>query len=263
VRQDEAGVTHRFAPQRQARLLEHLRSELFVDVQLLRDKLGVSVATIRRDLTELEARGLLKRTHGGAVVNQVTRESPNALREISNAHEKARIAKAAASMVVEGDAVMIDSGTTSLQVARCLAGNKSLTFVTNGSDTVAALVAGGARNIHVIGGAYTDINHSFSGPIAAEMVRRYNVDKAILSVSSIDLKRGLVCTLMPEVGCVQQSMIEIAQTVIVVADNSKFARTSLCVIAPLDRIGYVVTDDEARKHVAKLPDKIRNKFVFA
>jgi len=252
------------APQRQARLLEHLRSELFVDVQVLKDKLGVSIATIRRDLTELEGRGLLKRTHGGAVViNQVLRDNIAAVREVTYALEKKRIAEAAAAMIVEGDAVLIDSGTTSLQVARRLATNPSLTFVTNGIDTVSALVEAGARNVHMIGGQYIDINRSFSGAMAAEIVRQFNVDKAILSVSSIDLRRGLICTSGPEVGCVQQAMIEIAQTVIVVADHSKFQRTALSAIAPLDQVDYIVTNSEAREQLPTQPDKIRKKFVFA
>lgn len=255
---------NRSAPQRQARLLEFLRSNLFTDVQLLREHLGVSIATIRRDLNELERRGLLKRTHGGAtVINQVTRDAGAAVRELSNAPEKQRIAKAAAELVVEGDAVIIDSGTTSLAVARELAGKPSLTFVTNGTDVLAALVAGGARNIHSIGGEYVDINHSFGGALACEMVRRFNVDKAILSVSSVDLKRLLLCTLTPQVGSVQQAMIEIAQTVIVVADNSKFERTALSVIAPISDVDYIVTDTGTVPAVECLPGTIKQKFIFA
>jgi DeoR/GlpR family transcriptional regulator of sugar metabolism len=212
----------------------------------------------------MEGRGLLKRTHGGAVViNQVTRDSIAPVRELTYAAEKQRIGAAAASMIVEGDAVMIDSGTTSLQVARRLAANPSLTFVTNGCDTVTALVAGGAGNVHVIGGQYIDINRSFSGTMAAEMVRRFNVDKAVLSVSAIDLRRGLICTLSPEIGCVQQAMIEIAQTVIVVADQSKFERSALSSIAPLDTVDYIVTSAETQALLPPLPDKIKKKFVFA
>lgn len=255
---------YRSAPQRQARLLEHLRSELFVDVHLLTEKFGVSIATIRRDLADLESKGLLKRTHGGAtVINQVTRDYVASVREITNAAEKRAIARAAAELVVEGDAVMIDSGTTSLQVANLLASRPSLTFVTNGSDVQASLVAGGARNLHFIGGEYIDINHSFGGPMATEMVRRFNVDKAILSVSSVDLARGLICTLSPQIGYVQQAMIEVAQTVIVVADNSKFERTALSVIAPIADVDYVVTDAATRPHVAGLPEAMRKKFIFA
>lgn len=261
---DTGADRYRSAPQRQARLLEHLRSELFVDVQVLKDQFGVSIATIRRDLSELENRGLLKRTHGGAtVINQVTRDYVTSVREISNAAEKRAIARAAAELVVEGDAVMIDSGTTSLQVAHELAGNPSLTFITNGSDVLSALVAGGARKLHFVGGEYVDINHSFGGPMAAEMVRRFNVDKVILSVSSVDLRRGLLCTLSPQVGYVQQAMIEVAQSVIVVADNSKFGRTALSVIAPIDNVDYIVTDGATRDVLGTVPEDIKKKFIFA
>ena len=114
----------RSAPRRQARLLECVRSRLFVDVQGLKDELGVSIATIRRDLTDLEGRRLLRRTHGGAVnINQVTHDNAPPF-ERAQFDGKTRIAEAAAAMVVEGDAVMIDSGTTSLEVAKRLAATR-------------------------------------------------------------------------------------------------------------------------------------------
>lgn len=257
------GQRYRSARQRQARLIELLRSELFVDVQVLRDKLGVSMPTIRRDLTELERKGLLKRTHGGATVNQVTRDMSAPIREVTNAVEKAQIAEAAAELIADGDAVIIDSGTTSLQVAKLLASNQTLTFVTNGTDVLRALVDGGARNVHFIGGEYVEINHSCGGAMAADQVRRFNVDKAILSVASVDVKRRLICTLTTQIGSVQQAMIEIAQESIVVADHSKFDRTALTVIAPLESLDYLVTDAATRGSVASLPENLRRKFIFA
>jgi len=254
----------RSAPRRQARLLEYVRSRLFVDAQSLKDELGVSIATIRRDLAELEDRRLLRRTHGGAVsVTQVTHDNDTTIRERTNLEEKRRLAAAAAALVAEGDAVMIDSGTTSLQVAKLLAGNPSLTFVTNGQDVLGTLIAGGARAIHVIGGEYVALNLSFSGAMAAAMIRSFNVDKAILSVAAVDVERGLICTSHPQIACAQQAMIEVAQMVIVVADHSKLERTALAVIAPLERIDYIVTGGTARAAVAAIPEKLKKKFVFA
>lgn len=261
---DASGGKFRSVGQRQARLIELLRTELFADIQILRERLGVSIATVRRDLSELESKGLLKRTHGGAtVINQVTRDSAAVVREATNAAQKTQIGEAAAELVSNGDAVMIDSGTTSLQVAKVLAANSTLTFVTNGTDVLKALVDGGARNVHFIGGEYVDINHSCGGAMAAEQVRRFNVDKAILSVSSVDVKRRLICTLSPQIGCVQQAMIEIAHEVIVVADHSKFDRTALSVIEGLDALDYIVTDTATRPLVAALPDILKQKFIFA
>lgn len=158
---------------------------------------------------------------------------------------------------------MIDSGTTSLEVARLLAGKPSLTFVTNGTDVLAALVLGGARNVHFIGGEYVEINHSFGGPMAVEMVQRFNVDKAILSVSSVDLNRGMFCTLEPQVAYVQRAMIDVAQTVIVVADHSKFDRTALSVIVPIEKADYIVTDTATQEIVASISESIKTKFIFA
>lgn len=262
--EDIATVRYRSAGQRQARLIELLRSDFFMDVQVLRDKLGVSMPTIRRDLSELESKGMLKRTHGGAtIINQVMRDHTAAVREVTNAAEKAQIAGAAAELIADGDAVAIDSGTTSLQVAKLLAANATLTFVTNGTDVLRALVEGGSRNVHFIGGEYVDINHSCGGPMAAEQVRRFNVDKAILSVSSVDVRRRLICTLSPQIGYVQQAMIEIAQESIVVADHSKFERTALSVIESLDALDYIVTDGGTEPLVRSLPENDQKKFIFA
>lgn len=250
--------------QRQARLLDHLRSEGFSDAQSLTDAFGVSIATIRRDLTELEARGLLKRMHGGAaIINQTTLDYMTPVRQLRNAKEKARIGEAAAELVVEGDAVLIDSGTTTLQVAKQLAGRPSLTFITNGTDILVELAAAGAQNLHSIGGEYIDVNRSLGGPMAAEMVRRFSVDKAILSVTAVDLDRGVISNSTPQISTVQQAMIEVARTVIVVADNSKFDRNALSVIAPLSAVDYVVTDYASKTHVGRLSEAIRRKFIFA
>ncbi len=251
------------AAQRQARLLGHLREEMFADAQALKDALGVSIATVRRDLSELEARGLLKRMHGGAaIINQATRDHVVSVREELNAAEKARIGAAAAELIVDGDAVIIDSGTTSLQAARHLAGRPSLTFVTNGTDTLSQLVVSGRNDVHLIGGKYVEINRSLVGPVAIESIRSFNVDKAILSVAAVDLKRAAIATIDPDIAAVQRAMIEIARSVIVVADNSKFDRTALSVIAPLGDIDHIVTDEKTKPLVASLSRELKAKFIF-
>lgn len=251
------------ASERQDRLLKHLNANNFVDIQTFVEELGASVSTVRRDLCDLEKRGLLRRTHGGAIrVDQVARDTEAAVREAINVEEKKRIGAMAADMIVNGDTVMIDSGTTSRQVALRLAANDSLTFVTNGVDVFATLVAGGAKNVHFIGGEYIAINRSFGGSMAVEMVHKFNVDKAILSVMSVDVRRGFICTLSPQIGCVQQAMIDIAHSVIVVADHSKFGRAALSVIAPLEDVDCIVTDDATRVLLAQASEKIRAKCIF-
>ncbi|MDR1828955.1 MAG: DeoR/GlpR family DNA-binding transcription regulator [Methylobacteriaceae bacterium] len=252
------------AAQRHSRLLRYLHQKHFADVNELTSQLNVSVATIRRDLSELEKSGLLSRIHGGAVAApQVTTDYDASIRETMNLEEKKRIAKAAAQLVVDDDTVMIDSGTTSRQVAEFLADNQTLTFVTNGIDVFLTLVAKGCYRIHFIGGEWVPINRSFGGNLAVETARKFTVDKAFLSVAAVDVKRGQICTLHPQIGCVQQMMIESANTVIVVADYSKFGRAALSVITSLNTIDYIVTDDKARPRIASLPEAVKRKFIIA
>ena len=125
-----------------------------------------------------------------------------------------------------------------------------------------ALIEAKVTKLHFIGGEYIDINHSFGGPMAAEQVRRFNVDKAYLSVSSVDHRRAQISTAAPQAACVQQAMIDIAQMTVVVADHSKFNRTALSVIAPLDRVDYVVTGTESRRELVGTPGRLMEKFVF-
>lgn len=249
---------------RQTRLLERLQSRAYADTQDLSAFLGVSEATVRRDLVDLETRGLIRRTHGGAMpLAQVTSDFPNNERIGRNAAEKARIGRLAAGLVAAGDAVFLDAGTTTLQVASQLAPRKGLTFVTNGTDISTCLAGAGVERLFVTGGEYYDFNHSLTGALAAEQIRRFNVDKLFLSVSAVDLRRGLITISNPALAEAQRAMIEIAQEVIVVADHSKFDRNALTVIAPLGAVDRIVTDTACRPHLDNIPDALLRKFMFA
>lgn len=252
------------AEDRQAKILELLRGENFLDIRTLTERFEVSVATVRRDLGEMEEAGLLRRTHGGAVsVNQVAQDSTHAARAVSSQAEKAAIAATAAAMIADGDAVLLDAGTTALEVARKLVGRKGLTLISNGVDIIAELTRGEGQNIYAIGGEYTDTNRSFRGPLAEQFIRQFNVDKLILNASSIDLDRGLICTASPVNASVQRAMIEVSSRVVVVADHSKFTKSSLSVTAKIEDVGVIVTDVGAITIIDTAPEKLRRKFVIA
>lgn len=249
---------------RQARLLERLQARSYVDTQDLQSFLGVSEATVRRDLVNLEARGLIRRTHGGALpVGQVNQEFSNAERMVQNSAEKARIGKVAAEMVKEGDVVFIDAGTTTLQLARQLAQRTGLTFVTNGVDIAACLSAAGVDSLYIVGGEFCEMNHSMIGPIATETIGRFNVDKLFLSVSSVDLGRAQINVATPAVAAAQRAMIEIAQKVVVLADHSKFSKSAMAVISALDEVDFIVTDTGTKTLAAAASDALRKKIIFA
>ncbi len=252
------------ADDRKSKIVSLLRDQPFVDIRSLTERLDVSVATVRRDLAELEEAGLLRRTHGGAIgTNQAGQDITHAARAVSYQTEKAAIAAAAAAMIVDGDAVMLDSGTTALEVARRLAGRKNLTAITNGMDIVNEMVRNEGQRVFSVGGEYSESNRSFRGPLAEQFVRQFNADKLILNATSIDLERGLICTASPENAAVQKAMIEVSGRVIVVADFSKFTKSSLSVTARFDDISVIVTDEKARSIVEGVPEKTRKKFVFA
>lgn len=249
---------------RQSRLMERLSSCSYAKTLDLSAFLGVSEATVRRDLVDLEARGLIRRTHGGAMpLAQITRDFTNSERLTRNAAEKARIGKAAGDLVAEGDAVFLDAGTTVLQVANRLASRAGLTFVTNGTDIADCLAGAGAERLFVTGGEYCHFNHSLTGALAEAAIRRFNVDKLFLSVSAVDLERGQIAISNPALAEAQRAMIEIAQQVIVVADHSKFTRSALSVIAPLDAVDRIVTDTACRDSMGAIPGALARKFIFA
>ena len=249
---------------RQSQILALLREELFLDIGSLTEHFHVSVATVRRDLSELEQAGLLRRTHGGAVsVNQVAQDSPHATRAVSHLAEKATIAATAARMIADGDAVLLDAGTTALEIARRLAGRTDLTLISNGVDIVAELIQSGARNVYSVGGEYSDANRSFRGPLAEEFIRKFNTDKLFLNATAIDLDRGVILTASPMNAGVQRAMIEVSSRVIVVADHTKFTKSSLSVTAKIEDVGAIVTDVGAKSIIEAVPEKLRRKFIIA
>nr|WP_309550634.1 DeoR/GlpR family DNA-binding transcription regulator [Rhizobium rhizogenes] len=252
------------AEDRQAKIVELLRTRNFVDIRTLTEHFDISVATVRRDLGELEAAGLARRTHGGAVnTNQVALDKSNAARAVWKQSEKAAIATVVSGMIVDGDTVLLDAGTTALEVAKKLIGRRNLTLISNGLDIVAELTRDEAHSIYSVGGEYTDTNRSFRGPLAEQFIRQFNVDKLILNAASIDVDRGLICTSTPVNASVARTMIEVSRRVIVVADHSKFTKSSLSVTAKIEDIGVVVTDAGAKSIIDAAPEKLRKKFVIA
>lgn len=252
------------AEDRQEKIVDLLREEMFLDIGTLTKRFQISVATARRDLAELEEAGLLRRTHGGAVsVSQVSQDPTNATRAVSHKAEKRAIAEAAAAMVADGDVVLLDAGTTALEVAKLLIGRKGLTFITNGADIIAELIRHDASNVYAVGGEFAEINRSFRGPLAEHFIRQFNVDKLILNAASIDIARGLIFTGSPVNASIQKAMIEVSSRTIVVADHSKFTKSSFSVTAKVEEVGVVITDAGAQAILDTAPEKLRKKFVIA
>ena len=233
--------------ERRQHILAIAQNEGRVRVRDLSKALGISQITIRKDLDHLQARGLLQRSHGGALPAQ-----PGALfdpslqeKEKSHHHEKERIGAAAAEMVQEGQCVMLDSGTTTTAVAHALKKFSNLTVITNAVNIAAELTA---TNLEVIltGGILRKNSFSLVGPLAEDMLAEMHADILFLGVDGFDLEVGLTTPNLLE-SRVNRAMVNGATKVVAVCDSTKFDRRSLSRIAPVSAIHHVITDSALPK----------------
>lgn len=229
--------------ERRAAIIKKLEAHGSVRVADLSAQFGVTEETIRRDLEELERQKVLKRTYGGAVKATGTGyELPHAKRRLKNAAEKAKIAKAAVSLIREGDTVSFDASTTVLRLCQELHHMSGLTVLTNSIQVLLEL--SGRPGIVAIGtgGTLRETALSFVGPIAERTMAEHHVDKAFLSCKGLSVEKGLTDSNELEVE-LKKLMIRAAQEVIVLADHTKFGYTGFARIATIDAIDTIVTDD--------------------
>ena len=208
----------------------------------LSDSLGISRITIRKDLEYLQSKGLIERTHGGALPIQHGTLADPTLKEKEKQHqaEKLRIAAAAAKLVQEGQCVMLDSGTTTTALTRALKRFESLTVITNAVNIAAELVG---TNLEVIltGGTLRKNSFSLVGPLAEDVLREMHADILFLGVDGFDVESGPSTPNVLE-SRVNRQMVETAKRVVVVCDSTKFMRRSLARIVPTTSIHHVITD---------------------
>ncbi|HZE26367.1 MAG TPA: transcriptional repressor AgaR [Terriglobales bacterium] len=228
--------------ERRRAILAMVNREGRVLVLDLAKRFETSQVTIRKDLEELHAHGLIHRTHGGALpAREGALEDPT-LREKEKLHrkEKLRIAETAARMVQEGQVVILDSGTTTTAIARALRNFQNLTIVTNAVN-IAAELSGTAVEVILTGGTLRKNSFSLVGPIAEETLHRLNADVLFLGVDGFDVHYGLSTPNLLEAK-VNRVMVEVAKRTVAVCDASKFGRRSLSLIVPPSALHGVVTD---------------------
>ena len=244
---------------RQRLIVDQIRSSGAADVTSLSRKFAASDMTIRRDLAELEADGLVRRVHGGAVTRDA--RVPFRQRVVTLGAEKAAIARRAAALVEDGDSVFVDMGTTAFAVAQELAERKGLFAVTYSISAARELGRTGENTVVLAGGiVHGDFEEStVVGEVACETIRRFKVDKAIFGAGGITPQRGISFFDMAEVQ-VRTAVLAAAGTAIVVADHTKFGRDDRVTFVPLERIDVIVTDAappkpfaaQARRHGVRM-----------
>jgi DeoR family transcriptional regulator of aga operon len=221
-------------------ILEALAGGGSVGVADLCGRLGVSAATVRRDLELLEQQRLLTRTHGGAVAQGVVYVLPLRYKSARHQEEKRRIAAAAAERISDGVAIGLTGGTTCTELARAIVDRQRLTVVTNALNIASELAIRPNLKLVVTGGFARAESYELVGPLAEQSLAGLNLDLVFLGVDGIGADPGL--TTHHEVEAhTDLALIERASHVIVVADGSKVGRTAFARICPLERIDELIT----------------------
>ncbi|HEY1341219.1 MAG TPA: DeoR/GlpR family DNA-binding transcription regulator [Bryobacteraceae bacterium] len=220
----------------------------------LSKQFDVSAVTVRADINALCERDLLVRSHGGAFrASDVVLDSPVEVKAGRRHEEKLRIAQAAAALVKEGDIILLDSGTTTMEVSRAVAARElaGLTAITNSLDIAAELSRHAGISLIMIGGLLRHISRSFVGPQAERMLAGLHVDHLFLGVDGLDPNVGPSTPDVLEAE-LNAAMIRIARSVTVVTDASKIGQRSLCTISPITAIHRIITDKSIRDEHQKL-----------
>ena len=243
--------------ERRGEIVQLTESNERVDVESLARRFGVSTVTIRNDLKALSAKGLVVRSRGGAVAStRLTRELSVQEKYKESLSIKRRLGRAAAELIgAEVRDLLIDSGTTTEEVALALVGRANLSVMTNGLNIASALAAVEGIEVRMTGGMLRKKSMSFFGSHAEESLRLRHFQKLILGTDGIDSRAG-VTTHFEHEASLNRMMCKVAQQIILVADSSKFGRCGSHIICGLDEIDVLVTDAGAP---LELLDELRAK----
>lgn len=238
--------------QRRHRILDLLRQGESLTVKDISGLMGVSLATVRRDLDEMGRKGLVERTHGGAVLTAAqgtTFEPPYAVSSREALPEKEAIARAAVESLNDGQSVILDSGSTVMELARCiLHKGLRLTIVTN--DILLAGLFSNSAGVRLIvpGGTLRVGSPTLLGEPGLGFVQSLNVDAAYIGIHAIDGRR--LCDTTIEVALMKRRMVAAARRTVLLADSSKFGRTAFCEACDIGDVAEVVTDRKLSPEVA-------------
>lgn len=240
--------------ERRKEILLRINEEGQVLVPELSKEFDVSEVTIRKDLEQLEKKNLLIRARGGAIKKEggVGIDYHLSEKDKMFSKEKARIGKAAALLINDHDTIVIDSGTTTMEVAKNLPPVSEITVICNALNIIGQLIQTNNGNLIILGGYLRKNSLSLVGPLAEKNLQNLYVDKVFLGVDGFDTKYGIFTPNIEE-AYLNEIMIRNSKEVIVVCDSSKFRRRSLAYICQINKIHTVVTDsgipEDDRRHL--------------
>ncbi|TJY38960.1 DeoR/GlpR transcriptional regulator [Cohnella pontilimi] len=227
---------------RKKKIMEMLGKFGRVEVQALADEFSVSSETIRRDLERLDSEGKLKKVYGGAVQTRAdSLELPFDEKTFLHAAEKAAIGKYAASLVKDGDTVMLGNGTTTIEIIRNLMKHRDVTIVTHSTPTMLLAMEIFPGKIIFVGGEVNVRQKSTAGPLAELVLSQLRVNKAFISAGGVSLTDGITDYELSEAN-ISRKMMERADETIFLADSSKFGKSTFANVCSLDDVYTLITD---------------------
>ncbi|MEE8885250.1 MAG: DeoR/GlpR family DNA-binding transcription regulator [Eubacteriales bacterium] len=249
---------------RKEKILELLEQKKSVKTRELVKLFHVSSETVRRYLTEMEEENLIRRTHGGAVlVTEMGVEPDYDYRSVANYKQKISIGRAAADLVNDGDSIIIDLGTTSLEFAKFLGTKKDLTVFTNSLSIALELSNNTTADVYILGGKVRSGEGTISGYFAENMMSNFWVDKLFLGVGAICPDIGVMDYHIEETN-LRRFFLRQAKQVIALCDYSKFGIKSLNLVCRTDELDYVITDEATnKKYIRELKEQGTNVIIVS
>jgi DeoR family transcriptional regulator of aga operon len=234
--------------ERRQKIIELIHQQGEGKVDEFAAQFGVSSVTIRHDLNLLEEQGCVHRCYGGATLNpNFAFDQPLHRKGLMNKSAKEKIAAVAASLIKDGEAVILDSGSTIGCMPPYLGRKKDLVVMTNALNTAHQLSGYNNVDLFVVGGNLRRASFSLMGSQGVQQVKEYRFDKLFLGVDGFDLEAGVTTPNQGEAQ-VNRAMCEVSRQVIAVTDSSKFGRKSFCMIRAVDEIDVLITDSQIPQH---------------
>ncbi len=230
---------------RRRKILELVEQSGQVTIHDVVNQFAVSAVTARSDLDALSANGVVLRSHGGAVRYEPTQDYPLKLKATLHRLEKSRIGQAAAQLVQPNETIILDSGTTTAEIAKSLKRAKlKFTIITSALNIANELADAPEISLIMLGGLLRRVSYSFVGPQAEAMLRDLHADRLFLAVDGFDVEGG---PFTPDVLEAQLNglMMKVSKEVTVVADSTKLGRRSLFRIGPVENVHRLITDARA------------------
>lgn len=243
-------------------ILELLKVNNIIKIEDIMSSFNISVETARRDLNYLEKEGFIKKIYGGAtLVDKPLLEPAGDDRLASNLKKKEAIGKKCSEFINEGDSILIEIGTTTLQVAKAIKDIKNLTVITNSIYVINELI-GTTINLYVIGGKIRHEEKAISGAVSMFELDNFHVTKAIIGAGAVTVDNG-VSDYNIEEALVRRKIIERSKEIFLVADSSKFGSNSLVHVCSMSDIDLVITDNDLDNKFIKAFQESNIKLVLA